>query len=44
MTRHPATGAVERRAALLVNVLVRRELRECGSSAVTFHLWAGALG
>jgi hypothetical protein len=26
MTRHPKLGAVERRTALLVNVLVRREL------------------
>jgi hypothetical protein len=37
-TRHPASGAVERRAALLVNVLVRRELLACGCSAVTFVL------
>ncbi len=38
-TRHPASGAVERRLALLVNVLVRRELLEIGCSAVTFGPW-----
>ncbi|MGC2830057.1 MAG: hypothetical protein WB994_10490 [Candidatus Acidiferrum sp.] len=28
-TRHPMLGAAERRAALLVNVLTRRELANC---------------
>jgi hypothetical protein len=37
MARHPGTGAVERRAALLVNVLARRELPQRGCSAVTFR-------
>jgi len=35
MTRHPKLGAAERRLALLVNVVTRRELRGCGCSAVT---------
>lgn len=38
MTRHPATGAAERRWALWVNVLERRELPPRGSSAGTFGL------
>jgi hypothetical protein len=32
MTRHPATGAAERRKALWANVLVRRELAQRGCS------------
>jgi hypothetical protein len=28
-TRHPMLGAAERRAALMVNVLTRRELAKC---------------
>ena len=30
MTRHPKLGAVERRAALVVNVVTQRELPKCG--------------
>jgi len=34
-TRHPKVGAAERRAALLVNVLSRRELANCGRWRLT---------
>jgi hypothetical protein len=33
-TRHPMLGAAERRAALLVNVLTRRELANCDCSGL----------
>ena len=36
-TRHPRLGAAERRAALLVNVLTRRELANCACSLVGFR-------
>ncbi len=36
-TRHPMLGAAERRAALLVNVLTRRELANCACSRVSFR-------
>jgi len=36
-TRHPRLGAAERRAALLVNVLTRRELANCGCYRVSFQ-------
>jgi len=32
MTRHPKLGAVERRAALVVNLFARNELRKSGRS------------
>jgi len=34
-TRHPMLGAAERREALLVNVLTRRELANCECRRVT---------
>src|SRR5438046_9244284 len=36
-TRHPRLGAAERRAALLVNVLTRRELANCACYRVSFR-------
>jgi hypothetical protein len=36
-TRHPMLGAAERRAALLVNVLTRRELANCACYWVSFR-------
>ena len=35
LTRHPMLGAAERRAALLVNVLTRRELENCWRCRLT---------